>query len=99
MLRIFSKHLEILYHSGNANGTRYMWKERNFILWDHLRKILDDELENGLKLNPKLTINHIQLSSFSCVNVKLAAQTLSATNANILNNYYGPETTQTALYC
>ena len=33
------------------------------------------------------------------MNVKLAAQTLSATNANILNNYYGPETTQTALYC
>ena len=75
MLRIFSKHLEILYHSGNANGTRYMWKERNFILWDHLRKILDDELENGLKLDPKLTINHMQLSSFSCMDVKLAAQT------------------------
>ena len=88
-----------IYHLGNANGTRYMWKEGNFILWDHLRKRLDDELENGLKLNPKLTINHIQLSSFSCVNVKLAAQTLSATNANILNNYYGPETTQTALCC
>ena len=99
MLRIFSKQLEILYHSGNANGTRYMWKERNFILWDHLCKILDDELENGLKLNPKLTINHIQLSSFSCMNVKLAAQTLSVTNADILNIYYGPETTQTALCC
>ena len=76
-----------------------MWKEENFILWDHLHKILDDELENGLKLNPKLTVNHIQLSSFSCMNVKLAAQTLSATNANALNNYYGPEITQTALYC
>ena len=75
MLRIFSKQLEILYHSGNANGTGYMWKERNFILWDHLRKILDDELENGLKLDPKLTINHMQLSSFSCMDVKLAAQT------------------------
>ena len=76
-----------------------MWKGVNFILWDHLRKILDDELENGLKLNPKLSINLIQLSSFSFMNVKLAAQTLSATNANILNNYYGPETIQTALYC
>ena len=76
-----------------------MWKERNFILWNHLCKILDDELGNGLKLNPKLTINHIQLSSFSCMNVKLAAQTLTAINANILNNYYGPKTTQTVLYC
>ena len=70
-----------------------MWKEGNFILRDHLHKISDDELENGMKLNPKLTINNIQLSSFSCMNVKLAAQTLGATNANILNNYYGPETT------
>ena len=49
---------------GNANGTRCMWKEANFILWDHLCKILDDELENGLKLNPKLTINHIQFHVF-----------------------------------
>ena len=28
-----------IYHSGNANGTRYIWKERNFILWDHLKNI------------------------------------------------------------
>ena len=88
-----------IYHSGNANGTQYMWKEGNFILWDHVHKILDDELENGLKLNSKLTIYHIQLPSFSCINIKLAAETLSATNANIFNNYYGPETTQTTLYC
>ena len=33
------------------------------------------------------------------MNVKIAAQTLSATHANILNNYYGPETSQTALFC
>ena len=59
-----------IYHSGNANGTQYIWKEEDFILWDHLRKILDDELENDLKLNPKLTINHIQLSSFLCINTK-----------------------------
>ena len=49
-----------IYHSGNANGTQDMWKEGNFILWYHLRKILDDELENGLKLNPNLTINHLE---------------------------------------
>ena len=88
-----------IYHSSNANCTRYMWKERNFILRYHLRKILDDELESGLKLNAKPTINHIQLFSFSYMNVKLAAQALSSANANILSNYYGPETTQTALYC
>ena len=58
-----------------------------FYFMDHLHKILDDKLENGLKLNPKLTVNHTQLSSFSCMNVKLAAQILSATNANTLNNF------------
>ena len=69
-----------------------------FYFMGHLRKMLDNDLENGLKLNLKVAINHIQLSSFSCVNVKFAAQILSATNANILNNCYGPETTQNALY-
>ena len=28
-----------IYHSGNANGTRYIWKERSFILRDHLKNI------------------------------------------------------------
>ena len=36
-----------------------MWKEGKFLEWDHLLKILDDELENGLKLNSKLTLSHI----------------------------------------
>ena len=77
-----------LYHSGNGNFTRYMWREGQFIIWEHIRRILDDELQNGLKLNPKLTLNHMQLSPFSC-KCKTAAQTLSATNANILDSYYG----------
>ena len=88
-----------LYYSSNGNCTRYMWKEGQFIIWEHIRRILDDELQNGLKLNPKLILNHMQLSPFSCMNVKLAEQTLSATNANILDSYYGEETYQTVLYC
>ena len=32
------------------------------------------------------------------MNIKLAAETPSATNANIFSNYYGPKTTQTTLY-
>ena len=75
-----------------------MWREGQFIIWEHIRRIIDDELKNGLKLNPKLTLNHMQLSPFSCMNVKLAVQTLSATNANILDSYYSEETYQTALY-
>ena len=33
-----------IYHLSNGNGTGFMWKERNFILWDRLYKILD---QNG----------------------------------------------------
>ena len=33
-----------IYHPSNGNGTGFMLKERNFILWDHLYKILD---QNG----------------------------------------------------
>ena len=48
-----------IYHFGSCIGTRFMWKEGKFLVWDHLLKILDDELENGLKLNSKLTLRHI----------------------------------------
>ena len=40
-----------IYHSGNGNDSRLMWKEGNFITLGHLRIMLDDGLESDLKLN------------------------------------------------
>ena len=33
------------------------------------------------------------------MNVRLAAQTLSATTASVLKTYYGEDTSETALFC
>ena len=73
-----------LYHSGSGRCTRYMWNNGHYLIWEHIAKI---------------SPNHVQLNSFSCMNVKLAAQVLSATTSTLLNTYYGQETTGTANFC
>ena len=88
-----------LYHSGSGRCTRYMWNNGHYLIWEHIAKILHDELANGVKCTTKITPNHVQLNSFSCMNVKLAAQVLSATTSTLLNTYYGQETTGTANFC
>ncbi len=52
---------------------------------------------NGLKICPKLTIQHTELTSFSIMNVRLAA--LSATTANIHKEYCNDEVSGTAEFC
>ena len=65
-----------LYKSGK---TRHMWRNGCDILWKHISNLYYEDLECGLKLLPKLTHDHIKLTSFSVMNVKLAAQVLSET--------------------
>ena len=51
-------------------------------MWNNQKyKIIYDEVENGLKVDTKLSYEHIQLIHYSVMNVRLAAQTLSATTA------------------
>ena len=88
-----------LYHSGSGRCTRYMWNNGHYLIWEHIAKILLDELANGVKCTTKTTSIYVQLNSFSCMNVKLAAQALSATTSTLLNTYYGHETTGTANFC
>ena len=49
-----------------------------------------ENLESGLKLVNKLTSDHINLTSYAVMRVNLAAQVLSETVGNVLNNF-GPE--------
>ena len=46
-----------------------------------------------------MSYEHTQLSHYSIMNVRLAAQTLSATTASVLKTYYGEDTSETALFC
>ena len=53
----------------------------------------------GLKSVPKLTHEHVHLNPYSVMNVRLAAQILSNTIANILRLYYPQEMHGTAEVC
>ena len=48
----------------SGNFTRHMWNG-NDIVWYHLIKLYNDELGHNLKLIPKLTSEHFNLTPFS----------------------------------
>ena len=50
-------------------------------------------MNNGLKLIPKLTLEHVQLNPYSIMKVHLATQVLSESVSNTLINYY-PDTSK-----
>ena len=88
-----------LFHSGNGTCTRYMWNDGLFILWQHITQLFHQDIDNGLKLLPKLTYEHINLNSYSIMRVNLAAQVLSATVAAVLQSFGPPEAAATAKFC
>ena len=76
-----------------------MWNSGKNILWTHLSKIFFDELAaGGCKILPKITLHHIQLTPYSVMTVKYAAQVLSKTVSVALRKS-GESTTETATFC
>ena len=78
--------------------TRNMWNDGKFLTWSHISKLFTDDLECGLHLIPKITAGHIQLTSFSVMNVRLAAQVLSESVYHALHNFGPPEAAATAKF-
>ena len=58
-----------------------------------------EDLGCGLKLYPKITIDHIKLTPFSVINVRLSAQVLSFSVSGALEKFGPPEPAGTAQYC
>ena len=88
-----------LLHSGSDKCTRYMWNEGFFVLWRHVAQMYYQDVENCLKLLPRLTFDHINLNAYSKMRVNLAAQVLSASVAAVLRSFGPPEAEGTAKYC
>ena len=88
-----------LSNSGSGRATRYMWNSGFFLLWSHISQIYNEQLESGLKFVPKLTNDHINLTPYSVMRVYLAAQVLSETVGNVLNQFGPPEASGTANFC
>ena len=56
---------------------------------NHISKLFHDDLDCGSHLVPKITNEHIPLTPFSVMNVRLAAQVLSESVFQALRTY-GP---------
>ena len=76
-----------------------MWNDGQYILWQHIAQLFYEDAENGLKLLPKLTQDHIKLNSYSVMRVNLAPQVLSATVSAVLKTFGSPESSGTANLC
>ena len=79
--------------------TRSMWNNGNFLTWNHISKLFYDDLNCGLHLVPKITNEHIALTPFSVMNVRLAAQVLSESVFQALQAYGPVDSVGTAIYC
>ena len=88
-----------LKSSGSGTCTRYMWDSGHYILWQHITDIFFQDVDNGLKLLPRLTYEHINLNAYSVMRVNLAAQVLSASVASVLKAFGPPEAAGTARLC
>lgn len=88
-----------LYNSGSGRATRYMWKNDKYILWHHIAQIYYEDIDCNLKFLPKLTYDHIKLTPYSVMNVRLAAQILSSTVGKILLQFGPAEASETASFC
>ena len=76
-----------LNNSGSGKGTRFMWNGGLFLIWNHINDIFLEDKECGLQLLPKITYQHVYLTPYSVMNVRLAAQVLSATVSKVSSNY------------
>ena len=87
-------------HSGfDNNFTKLLWNSGYYITWSHIFNLMMEDLECGLQLCPKITTEHIQLTPFSLMNVRLAAQVLSSSVSIALKSFGPQEAAGTALCC
>ena len=87
-------------HSGfDKTFSQLLWNDNQYLTWSHIKDLMLEDLDCGLQLCPKITTEHIKLTPFSVVNVRLAAQVLSTSVSIALKSFGPPEATATAKYC
>ena len=87
-----------LSNSGMNKCTRYMWDNGYNILWSHILQLYFEDAACDLQYFPKLTRDHICLTPYSVMNVRLAAQVLSESVAKNMEEYRPPEALETAKF-
>ena len=88
-----------LYNSGSGSCSRLMWNDGQYLLFKHIADIFYRDQAVALHVLPKLTLEHIALTSFSKMKVKLATQVLSRSVALALQESGNNEVLGTAEFC
>lgn len=88
-----------LYNSGSGSCSRYMWNNGNYLLFRHIADLFYSDQDFALHSLPKLTLDHITLTSYSKMKVKLAVQVLSNSVAIALRESGKEEVLGTAMFC
>ena len=88
-----------LYNSGSGSCSRYMWNNGKYLLFKHIADLFYSDQEFCLHTLPKLTMDHIVLTSYSKMKVKLATQVLSRSMAIALQESVSEEVLGTARFC
>ena len=65
-----------LYNSGSGSCSRLMWNNGRYLMFKHIADLFYSHQEFALHTLPKLTLDHIVLTSYSKMKVKLAMQVL-----------------------
>ncbi|CAB3980934.1 Hypothetical predicted protein [Paramuricea clavata] len=66
-----------LYYSGYRSRSRLMWNDGQYLIFQRIADLLYSDQDFSLHTLLKLTLDHIVLTSFSKMKVKLAVQVLS----------------------
>ena len=86
-------------NSGSGKFSRYLWNDNKHILWSHLTKIFFEDFQlQSTKIMPKITLQHINLTPYSVMTVRYAAQVLSSTVAVVLRRWGGQEASETSKF-
>ena len=68
---------QLPHNSGSGSCSRYIWNDRNYLLFRHIANLFNSDQEFTLHSLPTIIMDHIVLTSYSKMKVKLATQVLS----------------------
>ncbi|XP_033739584.1 uncharacterized protein LOC117326894 [Pecten maximus] len=79
--------------------SRQLWKDEKNISWMHIVKLYEEHCEFSLYTPcPELSRAHVDLTAFTCMKVKLAAQVMSDSVANALEELYDGQVSETVTF-
>ena len=90
---------DCLYNSGSGSCSRLLWNNGRYLLFRHIADLFYKDQASALHVLPRLTLEHIVLTSYSKMKVKLATQVLSQSIAIVLEEAGDNDVLGTAEFC